>query len=188
MFDGLHGCTRSIKFGPNEEVPSKSAETCHPESCHWHWFGGNKRIQYYLCRINFIQRKSDCEIASNMESSSRRWDGEYSWRHPCTQPSFMEKIIPRTALRQKYREEANCTEIVRRDLEIDSRTKFGDLGSVRIKLVNFHIGKAVPGERQRSNQAHESKSFCILRLCIVRRKNERIPTFQRWMGKQTTVV
>ena len=70
-----------------------------------------------------------------------------------------KRLLRESALRQKYREEANCAEIVRCDSEIDSRTKFGDLGSVRIKLVNFHMGKAVPGERQRSNQAHEGERF-----------------------------
>ena len=39
--------------------------------------------------------------------------------------------------------------------------------------------RAVPGERRRSNQAHEGKSLCTLRLCIVRWKDARIHPFQR---------
>ena len=35
------------------------------------------------------------------------------------------------------------------------------------------MGKAVLGERRRSNQAHENKSLCILRLCIARWKDAR---------------
>ena len=48
-------------------------------------------------------------------------------------------------------------EIVRCDSEIDSRAKFGNVGSVRMKWANFNMGKAVLGERRRSNQAHECK-------------------------------
>ena len=54
---------------------------------------------------------------------------------------FMKRLLRESALRQTYRQQAHCTEIVRCDSET-----CGNLGSVRIELVNFFMGKAVPGE------------------------------------------
>ena len=45
-----------------------------------------------------------------------------------------------SALCPKYRSEAICSEVVLCESTIDSRTKVGDLGSVRIELVNFQLG------------------------------------------------
>ena len=67
----------------------------------------------------------------------------------------------------KYRSEAICTEVVRCESTVDSRTEVGDLESVRIEFGNFQLKKAVCGERRRGDQSHEGKSLCLLRLCIV---------------------
>ena len=48
------------------------------------------------------------------------------------------------------------------------KQNFGDLGCLTIKLENFCMGKAVLGERRRSNQAHENKSLCILKNSFYR--------------------
>ena len=182
----------SVELEPDEEFWSKFGETCHSEFCHWHWFEDIRSIQYSFCSINFIEGKSESEIVSNVTWSSREWVrwkaqtkslllGEFWSLHQWTHLFFWEKITRRictpseTQIRsQLYR---NCLMwIVRCDPEIDSRTKFGHLRSVRIKLVNFFMGKAVPGEWRRGNQAHEGKSLRILRLCIVCWKDVRVPT------------
>ena len=65
----------------------------------------------------------------------------------------------------KYRSKTNCTEIVRCDSNIDSRTRFGDLGSVKIKLGYFEMGEAVPGRRPGGDQGRFMYSltlYCVL--------------------------
>ena len=63
--------------------------------------------------------------------------------------------------------------------KIDSRTKVGNLRSVRNKLSNFPMRKAVPGEQRRNNQSLEGKSLCILRLCVVSWKSASVPAIKR---------
>ena len=116
-------------------------ETRYSGSCHRHRCGGIKRIQYSFCRINFIQRKSDQEITDDVKSSTR-WQYGWHWYVFPYVGIFMtssmraaiflgEDYSAKSARHQKYRWEANCKEIVRCDTETDSRTKTGNLRSVR---------------------------------------------------------
>ena len=72
--------------------------------------------------------------------------------------------------------------------KIHSRTKIGDIGSVRIELGNFNMGEAGPDGRRRGDQAHEGESLCILRFCTVRWKNTRTPRIQCRMGTSNFVI
>ena len=85
------------------------------------------------------------------------------------------RLLRESALRRKYGSETKCAEFVRCDSKIDSRTKIGDIGSVRIELEKFYMGDAVPGARRRGDQAHEGKSSRILRLCVVPWEDARVP-------------
>ena len=89
---------------------------------------------------------------------------DLSWKRLLREPSFGPK----------YRSETNCTEIVRCDSKINSRTIVGDLGSVRIEFGYFYLGDAVSGERRGGDEAHEGSS-CILGFCIMCWKSTRIP-------------
>ena len=66
-------------------------------------------------------------------------------------------------------ENLHSTEVVRCDSNIDPRTRFGDLGSVRIKLDYFKLGEAAFGKPQGGHPAHEGKKFmCSLTMhCVL---------------------
>ena len=102
--------------------------------------------------------------------------------------SKLERLLRESALRQKYRKETKCTDVVRRDSELHSQTKIGDIGRVRIELGNFYMGEAGPGGRRRDDQAHEGESLRILRFCTVRWKNTRIPQIRCRMGTSNFVI
>ena len=72
--------------------------------------------------------------------------------------------------------------------KIHSRTKIGDIGSVRIELANFYMGEAGLGGRRRGDQAHEGESLRILRFCPVRWKTTRIPRIKCIMGTSNLLV
>ena len=163
---------------------------------HWRRFGDIKRIQS-LCRISFIHWKSENEIADDAESCSRRQKKTTSTNtllfevcsclQQWTQPFSWQRLLRQSELHQK-KWETHCEEIVRRVSKNDSRTRIVLLRSVTNQLENFSMNKTVPGERRRSNQSHEGKSLCILRVCIVSWKSSGIPWIKRWMGEKTTMV
>ena len=134
--DGKHGGTRYTKF------------------CHWRRFGDIRRIQSSFCRISLIHRKSEYEIASDVERSSRRQDGWHWQTLSCLGNMHVfnkersrfswTRLLRKSAVHQTYRWETYRKEFVRSD------SKIGNLRSVRNKLGNFSVGKAVPGERRRS--------------------------------------
>ena len=80
---------------------------------------------------------------------------------------YWKRSVRESALHTKYRSETNWTQIVRCDSNIDPRTRIGDLGSVRIKLEWLEMGEVAPGKRKGGHPAHEGKSLCVIRLCIV---------------------
>ena len=99
-----------------------------------------------------------------------------------------KRSLRESAHRQKYRKETKCTDVVRRDSELHSQTKNGDIGRVRIELENFYMGEPFPGGRRRGDQAHEGESLRILRFCTVRWKNTPIPQIRCRMGTSNFVV
>ena len=78
------------------------------------------------------------------------------------------KRLRESALHKKYGSETNCTEVVRCDSNIDPRTKFGDLESVRIKLVSFEMGEVAPSSDRTLVQLMKSKVhvFSDSVLCV----------------------
>ena len=84
--------------------------------------------------------KGEWESASDIESPSRKRDGLiHDFFNACSYLSW-KRLHRECALRQKYRSKINRTEILRWDSKVDSRTKVGDIGSVRIALVEFYMG------------------------------------------------
>ena len=73
-----------------------------------------------------------------------------------------KRLLRQSALRQKYRKETQCTDVVRRESKVGSRRKFEDVGSNRIKPGKVCMGEADPGGRRRGDQAHEGKTLRIL--------------------------
>ena len=122
-----------------------------------------------LCRISFIHRMSEHEIADDEKPSSRGQNGRhwqtlshqvcvYVFNHDRSRFSWT-RLLRQPAFNQKYRRETHCKEIVRGVSKMDSRTKIRNLWSVRNKLGNFFMGKAILGERRRSNQSLKGMSF-----------------------------
>ena len=87
------------------------------------------------------------------------------------------RLLRKFAVHQTYRWET-YRKIVRSD------SKIGNLRSVRNKLGNFSVWKAVRGERRRSNYFLESKSIRLLRLCVVSWESPPVPWIKRRMERQ----
>ena len=200
--------SRATTLSPMTREPSQTTE--NPTICRgrpvptikklgcWQWLGDERRMQYSFCPLNLIQKKSEWEVANCTVLSSRQRD-ERKWQefsylvniddfiHACSDPSW-EELFREFARHTKLRSKTNCTETVRCDSNTDPRTRFGDLGSVRVKLDWLEIGEVAPGTRQGGHPAHEGKSLCILRLSIVCGKNSSIPAIKLRMVNQIDAV